>query len=543
MSLDSHIIGSVIILCILFVFWAVMFGVMFKTPSGLQNFVSGKITYPSGFISKIFPETKAQLFIMSVSVILLVIFIVLIVLGMNNTKVGGIDRNQTTIINPTNIENFGDTNSTSTYKPIGYGPVIDKTKVRNWINGNSGISGVNLTSGQTAWLDGNGIPMAIPTEQFKALYGYIPPSFAYYPKGQTKNEYNFENYKEGRENCMKACSLTNCVAVQTEIPENCSQRANPSGTGNSCGSNSEFSCTLFYKDIKEADDAYWTINNFSSGSGLTNSPGCFEITGTSCLGKKYYEDNAIPTELPNENIKPSQNPATFCDSNVTNAGNCIKRPLLTTEYTQSNFPYYLLPVNASKLEGAVSGTGDYSMVVPTKTYKNGVGTSCGVVNGKLVSCGSDKVCAQGESSLPTSNCWQIDPSSCSGTTYDVSSGVTQLQTYKNNYQNAKDSNGNSAPGSNYDDLYPSCYYRQKLTVVAPIQFNCNSDVVQRGCFGSPPIIYTDSLTSNNDVAACSDTSVIPSSERCQNGIDLASCSGFPFSCGSLNGTNTLWVRQ
>jgi hypothetical protein len=530
-SLSGLIIGAVVVLCSMFVFWAIMFYIYYKANISKNPVASYQEFTKNIWSYKLLPSSKFQLIVGIVSVILFVIFVCLLAKGLNDNGSGGssIDRN------PVNVETFG--NSGVTYAPIGYGPVIDKTKVKNWINGTSGISGTTLKTGQTAWLDGNGVPMAIPTDQFKSLYGYIPPSFAYYPKGQTKNDYNFKNYQDGRLNCMKACTLTNCVAVQTEVPENCTQRANVTGNGNSCGSNSEFSCTLFYDNIKNADDAYWNIGNVSSGAGLTNSPGCFESTGTSCLGKKYYEDSEVPIDLVNKSIKPSQNPTTFCDSNVTNATNCIKRPLLTTEYVQSNYPYYALPVNASKIKGSISGKGDYSMVVPTKTYKNGSGTSCGVVGGNLVSCGSTKACAQGESSLSSSDCWKIDTASCSGDPYSQSSGATQLQTYKNNYSKA------DPAGSNYDDLYPSCYYRQQLTVVGPIQFNCDADTVQRGCWGSPPILYTDSLTSSGDVAACSDTSVIPTMQRCQDGTNLAACNGFPFSCGSNNGSNTLWVRQ
>jgi hypothetical protein len=515
-----------------------MIVVFAKPPANAKDFVSTQVTN-----YKLFPKTKAGWFLFIMSVILIVAGICLAVVGSNESPSGissGIDRSNTTVTNPTtsgfgNVERFG--NSTTTFKPIGYGPVIDKTKVKNWLNGTTPLDANNSVSGQTTWLDGNGTPITIPTEQFKALYGFIPPSFAYYPKGQTSSDYNGTNYASGRENCMKACALTNCTAVQTEVPENCSQKANPSGSGNSCGTNSPFSCTLFYDNIKNADDAYWTINNFSSGVGLTTSPGCFEATGASCLGKKYYEDNAVPTTLPNNGVIPSQNSTPFCDSSVTNAANCVKRPLLTTEYVQSNHPYYSLPINVSKATNAISSTGDYSMLVPSINYKNGSGSSCGAVNGKLVSCTAPSACAQGESSLSTSNCWQVDSSACSGTPFDQSSGATQLQTYKTNYANA------NPQGSNYDDLYPSCYYRQQLTVVQPVQFNCDSSVVTRGCWGSPPIIYTDSITSSSDVAACSDTSVIPSSQRCQNGTDLASCTNFPYSCGSNDGTNTLWVKQ
>jgi hypothetical protein len=311
-----------------------------------------------------FPKSKAHFLWLFVGSTLFIITLVCLVIGLDRQKIASaLRRDNTTIENPAaasfgNTETFGDnTSSTTTYKPIGYGPVLDKTKVQNWINGSAGAMGLNLPADKTAWPDGNGKPIAIPSEQFKSLYGFIPPSFSYYPKGQGTNDYNEINYKTGRENCMKACSLTNCTAVQTEIPENCAQEESPTG-GNSCGSNSAFSCTLFYDTINNADDAYWSIGKFSSGNGLSNSPGCFEVTGSSCLGKKYYEDSSIPIELPNTTSKPSQNIVKFCDSTVrttnsagygnksgttcscTNAASCndsnccIMRPLLTTEYVQ-----------------------------------------------------------------------------------------------------------------------------------------------------------------------------------------------------------------
>ena len=82
-------------------------------------------------------------------------------------------------------------------------------------------------------------------------------------------DYNATNYESGRENCMKACSYTNCIAVQTEVPENCSQETSPTGSGDACGSNAGFSCTLFYNNIQDADDGYWLFGNYSNSVGNT----------------------------------------------------------------------------------------------------------------------------------------------------------------------------------------------------------------------------------------------------------------------------------
>lgn len=500
-----------------------------------------------------------------ITIIWLILFIVLIVLGLPSSSIsngesgGSISRNDETVPNLDEVENFGNsgsaTGNTSTYTPIGYGPALDKTKVSSWIR-SSAINGQNIPSDKTIWLDGNNKQIIIPKEQFRSLYGYIPPSISYYPEGQNKNDYNKINYKSGREKCMQACTYTNCIAVQTEVPENCSQSEGPIEGLNSCGNNSEYSCTLFYDNINKADSAYWKLGKYSTGKNLSNSKGCFSVTGSSCLGKKYYEDNIIPIELPgNQNPDKQTGGIKFCDSNVTKVnsagyGNdggictctsmdnctdskcCIMRPLLTTEHTQKKHPYYSLPINVSRAAGFLSG--DYSMVVPTIDYKNGISSKCGIVTEgntqRLESCTGETSC--GDPNDKT-NCWTVDPSKCSGNAFDKSSGQNALNTYKDNYAVNE--------GKNYDDLYAACYYRQKLTVVEPVQFNCDPSVITRGCYGSPPILYTDKLDS--EIVACSDNSVIPSSQRCQNSADIKTCDGFPYSCGTSDGTNTLWIKK
>src|SRR6185369_37875 len=228
--LNGLIYGAVAVICFMAVVWGIMFYIYYKGTISInpvekyKNFAAYTLEYR--FLPKLL-SSKLILTTMIISVILCALFIGLLAKGLNDTHIGGIPGGPTTVNNLNkSLEHFGnaalESASTSTYVPIGYGPVIDKTKVKNWVNGKSSINGLTVKTGETAWLDGNGIPIAIPTNQFKALYGYIPPSFAYFPKGQAKNDYNFENYKEGREKCMQACSLTNCVAVQTEVPENCS---------------------------------------------------------------------------------------------------------------------------------------------------------------------------------------------------------------------------------------------------------------------------------------------------------------------------------
>jgi hypothetical protein len=137
-------------------------------------------------------------------------------------------------------ENFG--NTSDTYESIGYGPLIDAIKVQNWLNGQT--SGPE--KGVSNWPDGSGSNIQITSDQFQSLYGFIPPSFTYFPMGQNTNNYTPTNYQDGRSNCMAACSMTNCTAVQTEVPQNCSQEALTAGASqNSCGNNATYSCTLY----------------------------------------------------------------------------------------------------------------------------------------------------------------------------------------------------------------------------------------------------------------------------------------------------------
>ncbi len=546
-KMDDYLITSIVFFVLAIVFWITLIFFYYSRGKNIRikNFMSNIWKPKYSFIPK-----GPYVYLLFLSFLLFFLAIVLVGKGIKNSTTNlepSIDNNTVTI--NALKETFGDSNTPNTpitYKSIGYGPILDKLKVKKWLN----------TVDTASWPDGNGNPINIPGSQFKSLYGFIPPSFSYYPKGQTKNDYNKKNYKSGRENCIKACEFTDCTAVQTEVPENCSQKASPTKEGNSCGSNSEFSCTLFYDNIKNADDAYWKITDgFQKG--------CFEETDSSCIGKKYYEDNVVPIDLPNKISKPSENIVTFCNSNVkkTNSagygiisGNCsctgpvgedscndpnccVMRPLLTTEYTQNKYPFYSLPINVSKVSDAVSEgnySGNYSVVVPAINYKNGVASECGIVNNSLVSCLGKTNCG---SNLDKSDCWKIDSTKCTGDTFDKNNteSVLALNNYKSKY---KDNNG-----KNYNDLYPSCYYRQKLTVVEPIQFNCDPSSTTRGCVGSPSILYTDSLSNSGGFSACSDTSVIPSSQRCQNSTDLAGCSGFPFSCGTSNGTNSLWVRN
>lgn len=569
---NNNLIAGIALICFSFIYFIPLLSLAFAQQRGNLTSWTRLKSFLNSDISPNFQHSPA-LIVNCIVGFVFIVAIVIIAIGASKQLANSqpnIDRSNTTVNVPGtsgfgNVENFGDIQQT--YKAIGYGPAMDTVKVQNWLQGSAGSMGLNLSSGNSAWPDGNGTPISIPTDQFKALYGFIPPSFSYYPKGQATNDYNGTNYQSGREDCMKACSYTNCIAVQTEVPENCSQQAPATGTGNACGTNAAFSCTLFYDSISSADDAYWSLGNYSSTAGVLQSPGCFEETGSACIGKKYYEDSTTPASLPNKNIKPSSSNVKFCGPNVTktngagygivanscscngpvggdgcnDANCCVMRPIIATEYIQNSHPYFSLPINVSK--AATVNTGDYSMVVPSITYKNGTPTSCGIVGSSgsqsLVSCTQSGACA---SASDTNDCWTVDPNAapqCTGNAFDQSTGASALSTYQ--------ANAASQGGQNYDDLYTSCYYRQQLTAVQPVQFNCDPNTVIRGCSGSPPIIQTSELTNSGGFTACSDTNPITggilATNRCQNSSDVAGCTGFPYSCGTNNGTNSLWIRQ
>lgn len=509
-----------------------------------------------------------------------------------------------------NQENFG---SDNTYVNIGFGPLVDKTRVSNWINGK--LPGSSLP-GTSNWIDNNGDVISLPTPAFKSIYGFIPPSFSYFPQGQDTNLYNPENYETGREKCMEVCSLTNCRAVQTEVPQNCFHEtiitSTPTGEDdegnpfpkqgefeNGCANQSSHSCTLFYDNIENADDAYWTINQLGNG-GCVNKEG-EELLG--CLGKKFYEDATIPAVQPTETqvpIKPSESTVKWCDFSVSNsnpfsayAGNnctctteedcddpacCRFRNLLTTESLNSSHPYFNLPIDISSLE-----TNSTPKLVKAVNIAQDGSTSCcglcppsGFAEERAEETGKDKKFFNNSNDIDDSekilisckpnkcenssqkDCWTIDK--FAPETF-CSSNLTQQQQEE---QCTKTSSGLYCDGDNfenrdepsgffqkfkemfdpdrpkYNQLMRNCFFRNQASVPSVIQFNCPADQVVRGCFGSPPVLITEDIS--GEVGACSNDSIIPQVARCEadkKGV----CTGFPYQCGSQFGSNRLWIKK
>ena len=249
---------------------------------------------------------------------------------------------------------------------------------------------------QMNWKDGNGNNMTLPKNRLRAVQGFIPPAFSYFPTGQMDQSYNGNTYEDGRKKCMEACIETDCLALQTEVPENCYQQVIPDngitdpedpdfgkpgfvlptdvtetelgdfvpkqGTfDNGCGNRSTHSCSLFYDDINKADDAYYTLHSKEPSK----------------LGQKYYTNETNPDPTPGTG-KPSEETVKFCpsyigkldarsakyatlkgypknsckcvDEDICTDPKCCKfRRLLTTDFVKESYPYFTLPVAVDKI--------------------------------------------------------------------------------------------------------------------------------------------------------------------------------------------------
>ena len=256
---------------------------------------------------------------------------------------------------------------------IGAGAAIDKESMRTFLNPT--IAGTDFAVVQNK--DGQFIQISVP--EFRATNGFIPPSFAFFPYGSGSDLYRVYNKNEdtnleGSKICMKECADTNCAAVQTEVSQNCSAVGieTEEGLTDSCGSSSEASCTLYYNNVQEADDAYYKI--YDKYNQLTNR--------ADYLGEKYYAFEEIPRPSPTLGQLPSEATVKWCPPDIVRpdpddknseftAGNpyatipgsptctcisdpisvcedpncCIYRDLLTTEGAKQKLPFYNLPTS------------------------------------------------------------------------------------------------------------------------------------------------------------------------------------------------------
>jgi len=336
---------------------------------------------------------------------------------------------------------IGEPGSEQRFCKIGTGPAIDRTAIRPW-----------LSQGSVGYKNHEGGNLLLSGEQYRSVNGFLPPSFQYFPYGLNVDSYrpadeSFSvldsdrtgyNVDEGRSSCMKACKDTNCIAVQTEVPQNCYQRTVqkplPDGlfvgseqpelytSKGDCKGKATHSCTLFYKTTEDADDAYFDI---SGGLQALLDP-----TITLKTGQKYYEMNPVPGIAPGDgNVRPSEEIVKWCKPDVsindfyitsdnsdlksiyskyktnknstqsctctsgtecTDTNCCVYRDLVTTDWAKYNTPYFNLPINVTRTDDIKNGNA--GAICPAKDQNN---NCCGVCpDGKggfmLKSCPQNK---------------------------------------------------------------------------------------------------------------------------------------------------------
>lgn len=411
--------------------------------------------------------------------------------------------------------------------------------------------------------------------ELRASWGFIPPSFAFYPYGKVNTDYKYYNpgdltdinnvVKKGNDICMRACSDTNCAAVQIGVPENCAMKKsdptgeNSKGNTHSCGSSSEASCTLFYKSVDDADEAYYNIYNQKIPSGRTDY-----------LGEKYYLLGENPDLTPSPGVSPKNSPVKWCnaslappstlaqdtigaspyltavgatrecsctgDSVCTDTNCCIYRPLLTTAGSEASNPYYNIPVNLA-LKKACPAMQTGGGRCGQYTDSNG--------NIKYRSCeGSLKFASDG--SVTT---WYPLINKCvdaNGNYNEKGLGDKSNFTCYMQYliDKADPKLDKDQPLINLQNC--NCFYATRSCVLYGVQPSCyeaeqNDPIhVKRGCVGSPPILVTDYIGPDG-ITSCDDPSTIPLSDRCVNDTSNNLCTGFPYGCGPTSGG--LYIRS
>jgi hypothetical protein len=429
--------------------------------------------------------------------------------------------------------------------------------------------------------------------EYRSTLGFVPPSFAFYPYGKTNTNYKYYNTGDpkdpnnlnvkGNNICMRACSDTNCAAVQIGVPENCAMKITQpvkpfEEATHSCGPLSEASCTLFYNTIEESDDAYYNLYNQKLSTGRSDY-----------LGEKYYILGETPELTPSAGYLPNgeNTPVKWCPAympppvgyseNVKGSNifktvygapdkcsckgsgqcadeNCCKyRPLLTTQGSRAASPYYSLPIDVSKITN--------SNILQFCNAVQNTGECCGACDDgtgtiKYSSCQGQLL---GENNRNSPVYWD--------TANPGPNGKPESSLCENAEQNDKDPNnfeciatylfesatiGEKAARNNLSKC--NCYYRTRKCFTVGLQPSCDSITsgsnVRRGCAGDPPILITDQVNIakdksgkiiDNGIGACSDFSVIPMSFRCEYDDPNKLCTGFAYGCGPESGS--LWVRD
>lgn len=457
------------------------------------------------------------------------------------------------------------------YQQIGNGPAIDAAAMQTWLsNQNSTIS----------WTNHENHELQLPSKRYRSINGFILPSISYFPLGVNTPGYKPKDpelesanqpdcgsqitAEQGDQMCFDACTQTNCAAVQVRVPQLCYetriQAENEDGTSyttkNTCevnGNKPSHSCTLFYDNVSEADNAYFDLDRTK-------------------VGVKYFENSEAPMFSPQGNSRPSESSVKWCAPNVPNHENkryltsegasaecgctssdntcddpncCVYRNLLTSEWARHNRPYYNLPMNVTKL-----GDGFSTSVCPALAQNNECCGWCDDGDGfKLKSCPPNKQFFDGSFSekVQTPEWWVVDAarSGCNpepqssewwdeinpvgvaetmweNVTADEKDPSVCISSYQQQFNNDKD--------SAFSELQKCCVYTDQSCLNTLSQPYCSTDPseVSHGCFGDPNILYVDQ--SSGDVKACDDNTMISPNNRCVLDYEGKLCTAFPYSC-------------
>ncbi len=473
------------------------------------------------------------------------------------------------------------------FKKIGNGVAIDKESMKNYVgpySGNKIITNYRITDNKGKYVecaDSNDCPWGFCSnavsgdsgkkfcinfsiksiDEFRSSYGFIPPSFAFYPYGKANTDYKYYNkgdlsdptnlVTKGNHICMRACSDTNCAAVQIGVPENCAmEKSDPlgptKGATHKCGDSSEASCTLFYNSVAASDDAYYELYNRKLPTGrkdylgekyyiLGQNPEITPSLGFSPNGEntkvkwcppsmpppKNYSEDGINQNIFNT-VYGANAPCSCSGSDMCEDPNCCKyRELITTEGNLASSPYYNIPINIT------------------------TGKPCGAVQTGRGCCG---ICPQSDGSVKYVSCEGelLDESDGVGATWDTAPESSECK-------NSDDEKSKiTCYGEYLVDLVKlgkqdaavklskcNCFFRTRSCVLRGVQPSCSARKVKRGCLGDPPILNTDKINPSG-ITACDDLTTIPRDFRCEYDDVGKLCTGFPYSCSSESGS--LWVK-
>ena len=352
-----------------------------------------------------------------------------------------------------------------------------------------------------------------------------------------------------------------------------------------CNGRATHACTLFYKTIEKADDAYYNVSG--SYEALQDPNKTFKG------GIKYYDNDSIPKPSPNlpkegvPSVKPSEQIVKWCDSKVVRGDNsyiyktaldaqsectctqgncddpncCVFRSLLTTNWAKFNTPYYNLPINVTTAED-----GGLNAVCQANEYLNGNYAGwCGVKPNNdgtidIKSCPQNRKFIDGTpqtSNINEANKWweiaTVDRNNCSGGFCpklcvennwwddlwdgDDSADRECLEEFQEALEGSPINTGDNVKKKQaFAKLLNCCNYKDQACVGATVQPYCSLGAadVERGCYGDPQILNVDEVV--GEIGACSNPAIIAPANRCVQDSSSKVCKAFPYGCD----TGPLW---